>query len=332
MKTLIDDHGKVRLGLHADPVDRINYQDFDLRTVMDKRRSRLARQWRFNRFQFVSAMGPDWLFGLAIVDLRLVSSAFFYLYDFRTGGLLEHSLLQPFARRTRFDPLPEVGEVSFNQGLTHMAILPQETGRQVVVESPQVQARFHLTDDRDPLRLACAAGYNGWVFTRKSAGLPVSGEVRWDDTVWRCDDTMRASIDWSCGFMRRETAWNWACLAGKLSDGRSVGLNLASGVNETGITENALWFDGKCLKLDLAQFEFNRYAPGDAWGVTTSDGRVHLRFVPSGVRRERLNVGILASNFRQYAGTFEGNIVDESGATVSVTGLRGLIEDHFARW
>ena len=332
---LIDDQGRVRFGVHPKPVDVVNYRDFDLRTVMDRKRTRLARQWRFNQFQFVSAMGPDWLFGLAIVDLKLVSSAFFYLFDFRTGEMLEQSHLQPLAMGTRFDAVPETGETSFTKGKLEMSIGPREHGhgrRVRVHRGDQLSIELLLSQDNDPLRVACPAGYNGWVFTRKSAGLPVTGHVRWGDREWHCDERMRGSIDWSCGFMRRETAWNWACLAGVLGDGRSVGLNLAAGVNETGVTENALWLDGKMLKLDMARFDFNRYQPDSPWRVTTSDGRLDLRFQPAGVRKERLNAGILASNFRQYAGTFDGVIIEDNGARTPIQGIRGLMEDHFARW
>lgn len=132
--------------------------------------------------------------------------------------------------------------------------------------------------------------------------------------------------------MRRETAWNWACIAGKLADGRSMGLNLAAGVNETGMTENALWLDGRCIKLGQASFVFDRYCETAPWQVRTSDGRVDLQFVPSGVRKERINAVVIASNFRQYVGTYTGVILDESGEPVPVEGLRGLAEDHFARW
>jgi len=84
-KRLIDDRGRVSYGVLDTPVDVINYRDFDLRTVMDKPRSALARKARFNQFQFISAMSPGWVFGLAVVDLKLVSTAFFYLYDSRPG-------------------------------------------------------------------------------------------------------------------------------------------------------------------------------------------------------------------------------------------------------
>ncbi len=132
--------------------------------------------------------------------------------------------------------------------------------------------------------------------------------------------------------MRRETAWNWASVAGVLADGRAVGLNLAAGVNETGMTENALWLEGRCIKLGQARFVFDRSNETAPWQVTTDDGRIDLWFEPSGVRRERLNAWLIASNFRQYIGAFSRTVRDEAGNSVPVDGLRGLMEDHFARW
>ena len=242
-KRLIDDWGRIPYGVLDTPVDVINYRDFDLRTVMDKPRSALARKARFNQFQFVSAMAPGWVFGLAVVDLKLVSTAFFYLYDFKTGQMLEQSLTQPLAMGTHIEPRPETGVTEFRKGKT------------------------------------CV-------------------RIRWQGQSWQCDSLSRAAVDWSCGFMRRETAWNWASLAGVLADGRAVGLNLAAGVNETGMTENALWLEGRCIKLGQARF--------NAW--------------------------LIASNFRQYIGTFSGTVRDEAGNSIPVDGLRGLMEDHFARW
>jgi hypothetical protein len=77
---------------------------------------------------------------------------------------------------------------------------------------------------------------------------------------------------------------------------------------------------------------FDRYDETAPWQVTTDDGRIDLWFEPSGVRRERLNAWLIASNFRQYIGTFSGTVRDEAGNSIPVDGLRGLMEDHFARW
>lgn len=330
---LVDARGQITPGLMDHPVDTINYLDYDLRTVMDRPRTRLARRWRFNQFQFVSAMAPGWVFGLAIVDLNLVGNGFFYLFDFESGQMFEQSFLQPLARSTTIEPYPERGHARFRKGDLSMAIEPATGGRNVRVSGPgNIRVDLELRDIKHPLRLVSPAGYSGWVFTRKSAGLAVDGEVRLGDVVWRCDESTRGSIDWSCGFMRRETAWNWACLAGVADHGVSVGLNLAAGVNETGMTENALWLDGRRILLGPARFEFDRYQPGADWRVTTDDGRVDLSFVPAGARREKLNAWVIASNFRQFVGTFQGTVKDENGKKIPVNGLRGLMEDHFARW
>lgn len=332
-KRLIDDRGRIRFGVLETPVDVINYEDFDLRTVMDKPRSALARKIRFNQFQFVSAMAPGWVFGLAVVDLKLVSTAFFYLYDFQTGQMLEQSLTQPLSRGTTIEPWPENGTTEFRKGKTEVRITSDGDSRHVSVSGPDdLWIDLNIEADIHPLRLVCPAGYSGWVFTRKSAGLPISGDIRWQGQNRRCGPLSRAAVDWSCGFMRRETAWNWASLSGMLADGRAVGLNLAAGVNEAGMTENALWLDGRCIKLGQARFVFDRYDESAPWRVSTEDGRVDLKFTPSGVRRERLNALLIASNFRQYIGTFSGEVRDETGNSVPVNGLRGLMEDHFARW
>jgi hypothetical protein len=79
IRKLVDEQGRVSAGILKHPIDEINYLDYDLRTVMDKPRSRLMRRWRFNQFQFVGVMAPGWVFGIALVDLNLVSNGFFYL-------------------------------------------------------------------------------------------------------------------------------------------------------------------------------------------------------------------------------------------------------------
>ncbi len=335
MDRLIGEQGQPRYGVFEEPVGEINYREFDWRSPMDRRRPRWRRYWGFNQFQFVSVQGPDWIAAVAVVDLKLVSNCFFYLYDFARGRMLESSRLQPLSLKTRIEPRPETGGCFFARGQTAVSISMEENRRRVRVRSGEDIA-FDLAVDHSgsgsPLRLCSPAGYNGWVYTQKWAGLPVTGDIRWQGESWQCGPRHRASVDWSCGFMRRETAWNWACLAGCLDDGTAVGLNLAVGVNESGMTENALWWNGELIKLDMARFEFQRYSPDTPWRVTTSDGRVDLCFEPAGTRAERVNALILASNFRQYCGTFKGRLRGPDGQWHAVTGLRGLVEDHYARW
>ena len=60
----------------------------------------------------------------------------------------------------------------------------------------------------------------------------------------------QALIDWTAGYMRRHTYWNWTATACRLPDGRILGLNLSCGVNETSFTESYFLLDGQMTKVD----------------------------------------------------------------------------------
>ncbi|HPC46840.1 MAG TPA: DUF2804 domain-containing protein, partial [Deltaproteobacteria bacterium] len=141
-----------------------------------------------------------------------------------------------------------------------------------------------------------------------------------------------ALVDWTCGYMRRETCWNWASTASQLPDGRLLGFNLSCGVNETSFTENAFWIDGTMTKVDTVNFI---YEPDDLtkpWRVVSSDGRVDLSFRPETHRGEKISAFLIASRFTQLVGTFDGTLRTSDGTTVTVTGCPGFAEDHYARW
>jgi hypothetical protein len=131
--------------------------------------------------------------------------------------------------------------------------------------------------------------------------------------------------------MRGETFWNWASLSATLADGRRLGLNLAAGVNETGFTENALWLDDQLIKVDTVDFQFSRYQPESEWRVRSTDGIVDLSFAPAGQRKEKLNALLIASNFTQHFGVFQGQIRLEN-EVIEIQGQWGFAEDHYARW
>src|SRR5690554_7653857 len=69
---LIQPNGQPVFGVLPEGVEQINYLDYDLRTTMDRKRSKLAKRLCFNQFQFISFASDQLIVGLAIVDLKLV--------------------------------------------------------------------------------------------------------------------------------------------------------------------------------------------------------------------------------------------------------------------
>ncbi|TVP53042.1 MAG: DUF2804 domain-containing protein [Halomonadaceae bacterium] len=335
-KTLIDAQSQPVFGFHTTPVGRVNYQDYDLRTMMDRKRSRLARTMAFNQFQFIGLTGPDWIGGIAIVDLKWLSVGFFYLYDIPRNERLEHSFQRPLAAGTTIEPDPDNGKAQCRSRATSIQITPEGDTRRIQLRDSKrgidADLCLHGTGMANPLRLCSPAGYQRWSFTQKWAGLSVEGQWRWGDRRYECSDQQGASIDWSCGHMRRETAWNWASLSGFTDSGERVGLNLATGINESGVSENALWVEGQQELLAQAQFTFDRYDRDSAWQIRTRDARVELYFEPLGCRAERINAGVIASNFRQFYGYFTGTLQTQSGELLKLSRTPGFVEDHYARW
>jgi hypothetical protein len=167
--------------------------------------------------------------------------------------------------------------------------------------------------------------------TQKSSCIPADGEVRVGPRTFKLREAW-AALDYSHGLLARETRWRWASACGLLPCGRVLGLNLVEGHNDGPVTENALWLDGRLIPVGRTRFGFDSGDPCAPWTLLSEDGRVDLRFEPEGLRREDIDLKLIASRYVQPVGTFHGTVRGLDGQSVSVEGLAGVTEDHRARW
>lgn len=337
---LIDQDGQADFGIFPDGVDDINYLDFDLRSTMGKSRSTLFKKLSFNQFQFISLSCEQLIIGLAIVDLKIASHCFVYVYDSQTTEFDEVSFISLLALNTCIDSTPNTGQATFRKGRNSVTInttaKPQIRSVEVNLKSGlKISACIDESINYNPLAVCVRAGFTGFHFTQKTAALPCTGTLQWRGKKYVFEELkILASVDWSAGFMRRETFWNWGSLACTLADGRRLGLNLSAGVIETGFTENALWLDGTLYKIDMVDFQFERYGNAKAtskWRLRSKDGIINLYFEPEGKRQDKTNLIIIATNFTQHFGRYYGEITlaDE---VITLNGEWGFTEDHYAKW
>jgi hypothetical protein len=333
---LIQKNGQPHFGHIETPLDDANYCDYRWRTAMGYYLPRWRRHIKCNQFQFVGLLSPDFIIGCAIVNLRLVANGFFYLYQPSNGKLEEWSWINPLALGCQTPTQPDQSRFQFRKGKNQLEIFAQGKQRQLRVQigkTLELSALLSEPEGFQPVRLCSRAGYNGWVYTQKTNALPVEGFLNWKGVHFDLNKAQTlGGYDWTIGFMRRHTFWNWASCSAYLQDGKAFGFNLAAGVNETSYTENAIWFDHKRILLPSIQFHFDREKPLEPWTIKSSDGSFHARFNPVGLRRERVEAVILASNFRQVFGTFEGQFRDQSGTLHDFGPCWGFCEDHYARW
>ncbi|MCK8045752.1 DUF2804 domain-containing protein [Shewanella sp. 1CM18E] len=334
---LIDDVGQPVFGHFDGPVSELGIEHFNYFNEMDKPASRLAKHFDYKQFQFVSIVTPHYVIGVALADIRYVGSAFCYLYGIKTNRLVESNWLKPLGLGYQMSDSPMQGNANI-KGAKGTVEFEIEQGRwHLRLNTLGIEADLTLQPDvlSLPMAMCNPTGYSGWTYTQKHNALKVTGSLMIHHEPQPLQRAI-AGYDFSAGYMRRETSWRWASI-NSLTECGSLGLNLAAGVNETGCNENVFWIDGERHLLGPVHFKFQRQTTDRTdnmglWQIYTDNGQLALSFKPKNCRQEKLNLGLLKSNFRQYIGYFDGYIIDNFGQKHLLDNVLGLTEDHFARW
>jgi hypothetical protein len=155
-----------------------------------------------------------------------------------------------------------------------------------------------------------------YIWTRKQAGIHVSGTVRAAGREFHVDGPL-GFVDDSAGYHARRTAWRWSAGIGRARDGRAVAWNLVEGVHDAPVaSEHTVWLDGVPREVDPQPFAPDLSAVGD------------LRFTEWAAREDRTNRLLIRSDYRQPFGSFAGSL---PGGLELESGY-GVMEWHDVRW
>jgi hypothetical protein len=249
------------------------------------------RQLR-KRWRYVGVFAEELMLCAARAEVGPFRQSFWVLWDRRGGHRWDRTSLRPGSRQVRLD------------------------GPRVEIDAGGVRASL-LLGEAKPIEARCPSG-RSWAWTRKRAGVPVSGTVEVEGRRWQVDAL--AVDDESAGYHRRHTSWLWSAGVGSAADGRAVAWNLVEGVNDPPAgSERAVWIDGEPAEPPPVRFD-------GLDGIGFADGAA-LRFEPETERARRDNLLLLRSRYRlrfgRFAGALEGVELGE--------GL-GVMEEHDAHW
>lgn len=332
--------GKPRFGQFEDALRILNRDEFVYRNAFGETRNRLAG-WVGNKdFQYLGGMSDTLIFGCALAHLRYMAVAFVYVYDIGTRQLWSRSWRSPLGLGFSLASNPCEGESRFHlPGVVDIRMTyrnqPREKVLKIHCRELEVEARLDETGF-EPMSLCTRTGYSGFTYANKVAGQPLYGFLQTRGKRYDLGE-IRAfgHHDFSCGYMRRETWWNWACFSGEIGQGprqgQRVGLNVSTGVNETGASENCFWLNGRLVPLSFTRFDFNADDALQPWDIEAGHGRLQLHFQPMGMHREVVRAGLVTSHFRQVFGEFSGcmRVEDEE---ICLNGLKGFVEDQYIKW
>jgi hypothetical protein len=337
-------------------------------------RCNLSGHWpRKKRWNYWCAADQNRLFSLTISNLDYAAMIFAYYLDFQTMRFHEQSVIIPFARGCAMPDTTEGDiiikhpkmQVSFTDdheqgGIRLQANCPDFDGAtlkaDILIQSPSGHGPDASASAQAPsptpspspmptpasaltlesLNVVIPWSHRRFQFTSKQNCLRASGTVELDGTTMTFNpEETYACLDFGRGIWPYASNWNWGSFSGLSQDGRLVGGNLGAGWTDgTGMTENAIWFNGRVSKLhEDVTFTYDRNDLMKPWVIrTTSTNRVDLRLEPFFERRARTNLLIIKSDMHQMIGRYYGTITDENGVSAELSGLIGWAEEHMARW
>ena len=164
------------------------------------------------------------------------------------------------------------------------------------------------------------SGRDGYVWTRKQAGVRATGRVTVNGRTHelRC----RGGVDDTAGYHQRHTSWMWSMGVGSGANGEQVGWNLVTGVNDSHKdSERAIWIDGEVFEPEPVTFADDMSRIGFGEGG-------ELLFEEWSAREDRTNLLLVSSFYRQPFGTFTGSL---PGGVQLVRGY-GVVEVHDVSW
>jgi hypothetical protein len=251
------------------------------------RGGRMRKRWRY-----VGVYGPELMLCAAAVQIGPLRQSFWSLWD--REGRHEHG-------RTQLRP---GGDVALD-------------GSCLTVKGDGVEAVLTLGEG-EPIESICPSGERGYGWTRKRAGLAVTGSVRTPERSFEIE--ARGIDDESAGYHQRHTSWSWSAGIGRAADGRAVAWNLVEGINDPPHeSERAIWLDGE--PHEPAPVAFSGLD-----GVEFADG-AKLAFAGESERERDDNLIVFRSRYRHRFGTFAGSLEG-----VELSEGFGVMERHKALW
>ena len=330
LNPFIQANGLPQFGHLASIPESLQLDAFQYLNEMDQPASSWRKRFDYKQFQFVSIVTEKYIIGVAIADIRYLASGFCYVFDTETHELVEQQWLKPLNMGYQTQPSSwnsqaylanDAIQFKIEHGLWHI---------QLSTDLIQADLRLKPESESLPLMLCTPTAYSGWTYTQKHNALAIQGQMSVKGQPQDLSNAV-AGYDFSAGYMRRETSWRWASINHRRED-KSIGLNLAAGVNETGNCENVIWIDGERHLMPPVHFEFSRMHQEASWRITSQDKRIDLIFKPKNQRSEKKNFWFLKSNFRQFVGYFSGYLIDDNGIKHELDEVMGLTEDHYAKW
>ncbi len=156
-------------------------------------------------------------------------------------------------------------------------------------------------------------------YNQKINCMRASGSATFDGKTYTFDPaTDFGTLDWGRGVWTYDNTWYWGSGNGVV-DGKAFGFNIGYGFGNTkAASENILFYDGKCHKLDDVTFHIPPDSYMKPWKFSSSDGRFEMDFAPVLDRAAKIDAKVIVSDQHQVFGRLNGTAILDDGTKLEV--------------
>jgi len=313
------------LGWSRKPLIRANLRDHFLR----------KKKWNY-----WAVMNQNCFFSATISHIDYVGMVFAYFLDLNSKDFFEETVITPFGAGC---DLSETFHESVSFHSKKMSVRFETIHEKVLISVSIPHTSFGRVDaqikvyfsSQESLTVVVPWSWRRFQLTTKCVGLPCEGTLLVGNRTYEFNvNDSFATFDFGRGVWKYRTFWNWASFSTALEN-HIIGVNLGAGWTDgTGANENAVFVDGKLIKIDSdVSFDYDRKDLFKPWHIyTKSSDQVELEFHPFFERIAKSNLLIVASSVHQMIGRFKGFVRDAEHNLYIVDGALGWAEEHRARW
>ena len=302
-----------------------------------------APKFRIKEWDYYLVLNEEFAGAFTISDDGYIGLQSVSLLNFKEGWEHTETILNPFPMgKYKLPSTSEMGNTIYKDKRLHMRFLLKQGERRIqckfknFYQGKEFSCDIRLEQPKmDTMVIATPwkEKKTAFYYNQKINCMPASGTMTYDGRTYTFSkETDFGTLDWGRGVWTYDNRWYWGS-GNTVVDGKPFGFNIGYGFGDTSAaSENMLFYDGRCHKLDDVTFHIPKDDYMKPWTFSSSDGRFEMDFVPVLDRAAHTAALIIETDQHQVFGRMSGKAILDDGKIIELKDVLCFAEDVHNRY
>ena len=302
-----------------------------------------APKFRIKEWDYYLVLNEEFAGAFTISDDGYIGLQSVSLLNFKEGWEHTETILNPFPMgKYKLPSTSEMGNTIYKDKRLHMRFLVKQGERRIqckfknFYQGKEFSCDIRLEQPKmDTMVIATPwkEKKTAFYYNQKINCMRASGTMTYDGRTYTFSkETDFGTLDWGRGVWTYDNRWYWGS-GNTVVDGKPFGFNIGYGFGDTSAaSENMLFYDGKCHKLDDVTFHIPKDDYMKPWTFSSSDGRFEMDFVPVLDRAAHTAALVIETDQHQVFGRMSGKAVLDDGKIIELKDVLCFAEDVHNRY